>query len=146
MSLVVRFMGVVLVIALLAAGAASMIATEAVETARPGVAQRAASAFAPLPPINAQSAQSLIERSPFVPTRAAFDRQLALAPPPTPVNVQLTGISSVGGELRASLRVDGQSITVKKGDQTPIGAVTAIEASAVVIEGATSQRFEMFKQ
>lgn len=101
--------------------------------------------FSPLPPVNVAARRSLLERSPFVPERTAFDRQSAIAPPP-PVEAKLTGVFKIGKQLRASLMIGGQAITVKKGDDTQIGKVSSIEASAVVIEGATTRRLEMFKQ
>ena len=77
--------------------------------------------------------------------RSAFDRATASAPPPPPVEVKLTGIFRVGKELRASLVINGQSIVVRKGDETTAGKVLKIEAGLVVVSGAIEQRLEMFR-
>jgi hypothetical protein len=55
------------------------------------------------------------------------------------------GIFQVGKELRASLLVNGQSLGVRKGDETAAGKGVKIEPGAVVLSGATQQRLEMFR-
>lgn len=102
--------------------------------------------FAPFPATAPEAGPSLLERSPFAPDRSAFDRSASMAPPPPPVEVRLTGISRMGGSLRANLLIGGQSITVKKGDDTPVGKVLKVEAAAVVFEGPPGRRIEMFRQ
>lgn len=102
--------------------------------------------FAPLPPTAPEAGRALLERSPFASDRSAFDRNAAMAPPPPPVEVRLTGISRMGGSLRASLLIGGQSLLVKKGDDTPAGKVLKVESSAVVLEGPPERRIEMFRQ
>ncbi len=145
MTWLIRIAGVLLLAALIAIGAASFVGgpeAGAAGQAKPAVRPLA---FAPLPPVDPAARRSILDRSPFIQGRSTFDRQTAMTPPPPPVEVRLTGIMKLGKQLRASLLVGGQSVLVTKGDDTPIGKVTSIEASAVVIEGATTRRLEMFK-
>jgi len=146
MSLILRVLGVAGLAALVGVVAAALAlpmnqADPASEEAR----SVAASAFAPLPSVNAQAQTLILEASPFARDRSAFDRATASAPPPPPVEVKLTGIFRVGKELRASLTINGQSIVVRKGDETAAGKVVKIEEDAVVISGANEMRAEMFK-
>lgn len=144
MSWIIRVAGVLLLVALVAAGAASFIETsQAIDDNRMALAARQVS-FAPLPPINPAARTSILDRSPFIEGHSGFDRQATMTPPPPPIDVRLTGIVKLGKQLRANLRVGDQSILVKKGDETPVGKVTSIESSAIVIEGATTRRLEMF--
>jgi hypothetical protein len=102
--------------------------------------------FASLPPTAPEAGRSLLDRSPFAQDRSAFDREAATTPPPPPVEVKLTGISKMGGSLRASLMIGGQSMMVKKGDDTPAGKVLKVETDAVTLEGPPERRLEMFRQ
>lgn len=102
--------------------------------------------FAPFPATAPDAGPSLLGRSPFASDRSAFDRSASMAPHPPPVEVRLTGISRMGGSLRASLLIGGQSLSVKKGDDTPVGKVLKVEPSAVVLEGPPERRIEMFRQ
>ena len=145
MRMWLRLFGLTMIIALLVAASLPFIQADLTQPDTTPERHRIAS-FSPLPPIDVAASRSITEKSPFVRGRAAFDRETASTPPRPPVDVRLTGVSRLGKELRASLRIDGQMFTVRKGDQTPIGVVASIEESAVVIDGATSQRFEMFKQ
>jgi hypothetical protein len=40
--------------------------------------------------------------------------------------------------------INGQSIVVRKGDETPAGKVVEIDESAVKLSGAPERRLEMF--
>lgn len=102
--------------------------------------------YAALPPTAPEAGRSLLERSPFVQDRSAFDREASIVQPPPPVEVRLTGVSRMGGSLRASLMIGGQSLAVKQGDDTPAGKVLKVEAGAVVLEGPPERRIEMFRQ
>jgi hypothetical protein len=102
--------------------------------------------FASLPPAAPEAGRAILERSPFAQDRTAFDREAATTPPPPPVEVRLTGISKMGGSLGASLLIGGQSMMVKKGDDTPAGKVLKVEPDAVTLEGPPERRLEMFRQ
>lgn len=147
MSFILRLLGVSTIAALAGIAAAGFMwigmgAASAPSDDRPANTR---TAFAPLPPVNTEAGPSLLDRSPFAPDRSAFDRENASTPPPPPIEVKLTGIFKVGKELRASLLVGGQSIVVRRGDETAAGRVARIEADAVHLEGPTQQRLEMFK-
>ena len=148
MRLLLRSSGLILVAGLAAAAFLGAFPADVIEASvAPSASEDAARAdFAPLPMTNSLARRDLLDRSPFVQGRTAFDRQTALAPPAPLMDVRLTGIVKVGKELRANLRINGQSISVKRGDQTPAGLIAKIEPSAVEIEGAIPQRLEMFKQ
>lgn len=143
MSVLFRTAGAVTAAALLAAAAASIWARQQEPQAAtaPGLAPPAISR---LPATDRLAGSSLIERSPFAQDRSAFARNAG--PPPAEIQVKLTGVFKVGKEMRASLLIGGQSIAVKKGDQTPVGIVAEIENSAVTLAGPTPRRIEMFKQ
>lgn len=119
-----------------------MAATEATAVSPPPTRAN----FAALPPTAPEAGRSLLERSPFAQDRSAFDPEASMAPPPPPVEVRLTGIFRMGGELRASLMIGGQSFLVKEGEDTPAGKVGKIEANAVVLQGPPERRAEMFRQ
>ena len=146
MSLVLRSAGIVGAVALGGIAAAGLLLpageTDLQTRAQP---RPASAAFAPLPAINGQAPGLILDMSPFARDRSAFDRATASAPPPPPVEVKLTGIFRVGKELRASLTINGQSLVVRKGDETAAGKVLKIEAGAVVLTGAIEQRLEMFR-
>jgi hypothetical protein len=99
-----------------------------------------------LPPSDPSKATSLMDRSPFTPSRSAFSRNAPSEAPPAPIEVKLSGVYKIGKEMRANLVIAGQSLVVKKGDDTPIGKVSKIESNAVTIEGDPPRRVEMFKQ
>jgi len=144
MSLILRILGAAglaaLVGVVVAAIALPMNQTDpAAEDARTA----SATAFAPLPSVNAAAQTAILEASPFVRDRSTFDRATASAPPPPPIEVKLTGVFRVGKELRASLLINGQSIVVRKGDETAAGKVVKIEEDAVVLSGAIETRLEM---
>jgi len=146
MSLILRILGIAglatLVGIVAAAIALPMNQTDpAAEEAR----SASATAFAPLPSVNAAAQTAILEASPFARDRSAFDRATASAPAPAPIEVKLTGVFRVGKELRASLIINGQSIVVGKGDETLAGKVMKIDEDAVEISGATERRLEMFR-
>lgn len=145
MTLLLRALGITVAAGLAGVGAAAVVVptpeTESMEERR---SSGATAAFAPLPAVNIQALSLILEMSPFAKDRSAFDRAIASAPPPPPVEVKLTGIFRVGKELQASLMINGQSIVVRNGDETAAGKVVKIERGAVVISGATEQRLEMF--
>ena len=146
MSLLLRVLGIAVAAGLAGVGAAAVVVptpeTESMEARR---SSGATAAFAPLPAVNVQAPSQILDMSPFAKDRSAFDRATASAPPPPPVEVKLTGIFRVGKELRASLMINGQSIVVRKGDDTAAGKVLKIEAGGVVLSGAIEQRLEMFR-
>ena len=146
MSLLLRLLGVAGTAGLAGVAAAAVFVpkpeAESIEARR---GSGATAAFAPLPPANIQAQSLILDMSPFAKDRSAFDRATASTPPPPPVEVKLTGIFRVGKELRASLMINGQSLVVRKGDDTVAGKVLKIEARAVVLSGATEQKLEMFK-
>ena len=146
MSLLLRVLGIAVAAGLAGVGAAAVVVptpeTESMEARR---SSGATATFAPLPAVNLQALGLILDMSPFAKDRSAFDRATASAPPPPPVEVKLTGIFRVGKELRASLMINGQSIVVRKGDETAVGKVLKIEAGAVVLSGAIEQRLEMFR-
>jgi len=146
MSLVLRILG--------AAGLAALVGVVAGALALPmnqtdPAAEEARSAssttFAPLPSVNAAAQTTILEASPFARDRTAFDRATASAPPPPPMEVKLTGVFRVGKELWASLLINGQSIVVRKGDETAAGKVVTIEEDAVVVSGTEERQLSMFK-
>jgi hypothetical protein len=146
MSLVLRSAGIVGAVALAGVAAAGVFLPVGEIDEQAGAQPRPASAaFAPLPAINAQAQGQILDMSPFARDRSAFDRATASAPPPPPVEVKLTGIFRVGKELRASLMINGQSLVVRKSDETAAGKVVKIEPSAVVLSGVIEQRLEMFR-
>ena len=86
MSLILRILGVAGLAALVGAVVAAIVlpmneATPAESDAR----NAAATAFAPLPSVNAAAQTTILEASPFVRDRSAFDRATASAPPPPPI-------------------------------------------------------------
>jgi hypothetical protein len=145
MSLFLRIPGIAVAAGLAGVAATAVVVptpdAERIEERR---SRGATAAFAPLPAVNIQAPSLILDTSPFAKDRSAFDRATASAPPPPPVEVKLTGIFRVGKELRASLMINGQSIVVRKGDDTIAGKVTKIEADAVLISGVSEQRLEMF--
>ncbi|MCF8508475.1 MAG: hypothetical protein K9G83_07035 [Hyphomonadaceae bacterium] len=146
MSLLLRLLGVAVAAGLAGVAAAAVfVPTPEAESMEARRSSGATAAFAPLPAVNVQAPSLILGMSPFAKDRSAFDRATASAPPPAPVEVKLTGIFRVGKELRASLMVNGQSIVVRKGDETAGGKVLKIEAGAVVLSGAIEQRLEMFR-
>jgi hypothetical protein len=146
MSLLMRIMGIAGATGLAGVAAAAMVVpTPEAERIEERRSRGATAAFAPLPAANVQAPSLILDMSPFAKDRSAFDRATASEPPPPPVEVKLTGIFRVGKELRASLMINGQSIVVRKGDETAAGKVVKIEPSAVVVSGATEQRLEMFR-
>ena len=102
--------------------------------------------YAALPTTAPEAGRSLLDRSPFAQDRSAFNREASIVPPPPPVEVRLTGVSRMGGSLRANLMIEGQSLAVKQGDDTPAGKILKVEAGAVVLEGPPERRIEMFRQ
>lgn len=146
MSLLLRVLGIAVAAGLAGVGAAAMVGpTPEAERIEERTSRGATAAFTPLPAVNTQAPSLILDMSPFAKDRSAFDRTTASAPPPPPVEVKLTGIFRVGEELRASVMINGQSIVVRKGDETAAGKVLKIEASAVVLSGAVEQRLEMFR-
>jgi hypothetical protein len=146
MSLVPRLLGIAVAAGLAAVGAAAVfVPTPEAESIEGRGSAVANAAFAPLPAVNVQAPSLILDMSPFAKDRSAFDRATASTPPPPPVEVKLTGIFRVGKELRASLMINGQSLVVRKGDDTVAGKVLKIEARAVVLSGAIEQRLEMFR-
>lgn len=140
MSLVFR------AIALLAAvgvGSAIWFAAQPAEPVKaPVIPERIAVAAAPLSSVASDTAKKILERSPFAVDRAPFIRNAG--PPPPPMDIKLTGISTLGKEQRASLLINGQRLVVARGDMTPAGVVEAIEDSAVTLAGPPERRIEMF--
>ena len=146
MSLLPRMIGIAGVAGLAGAAAWAVLApAREVEGSKELGEGVAAAMFAPLPAVDAQAPNLITEMSPFANDRSPFDRASASAPLPPPVEMKLTGIFRVGKELRASLVVNGQSIVVRKGDETAAGKVTKIELDSIVISGASELKFEMFK-
>lgn len=146
MSLVLRTVGGAGLAALVGVVAAAIALPMTGTDAAVGDAHNAAAtAFAPLPSVNAQAQTTILEASPFVRDRSAFDRATASTPPPPPIEVKLTGVFRVGKELRAALMINGQSVVVSKGDETAAGKVVKIEERSVVISGAAERRLEMFR-
>jgi hypothetical protein len=146
MSLLLRILGIAVAAGLAGVAATAVVVpTPEAERIEERRSRGATAAFAPLPAVNIQAPSLILDMSPFARDRSAFDRATASAPPPPPVEVKLTGIFRVGKELRASLTINGQSIVVRKGDETTAGKVLKIEARAVVLSGATEQKLEMFK-
>jgi hypothetical protein len=146
MSLLLRVLGIAVAAGLAGVAAAAMVvSTTEEEGTKERRSRGATAAFAPLPAMNLQALSLILDMSPFAKDRSAFDRATASAPPPPPVELKLTGIFRVGKELRASLMINGQSIVVRKGDETAAGKVLKIEAGAVVLSGAIEQRLEMFR-
>jgi hypothetical protein len=146
MSLLLRVIGTAVAAGLAGVAAAAVfVPTPEAESIEARRGSGATAAFAPLPAVNVQASNLILDMSPFAKDRSAFDRTTASAPPPPPVEVKLTGIFRVGKELRASLMINGQSIVVRKGDETAAGKVLKIEAGAVVLSGAIEQRLEMFR-
>ncbi|MEY2758104.1 MAG: hypothetical protein RIR33_1882 [Pseudomonadota bacterium] len=146
MSLILRILGAAglaaLVGVVVAAIALPMNQTDpAAEDAR----SASATAFAPLPSVNAQAQTAILEASPFARDRSPFDRAMASAPPPPPIEVKLTGVFRVGKELRASLTINGQSVVVRKGDATAAGKVAKIDGNAIVILSSGERRLEMYR-
>lgn len=96
-------------------------------------------------PMDPAATAGLVARSPFAPDRSAYARAAPAAPPPPPPpTVRLVAIYAVGGEPRATLRIDGEDVSVGVGDETEIGTVAAIETEAVVIEGDETRRLGLF--
>jgi len=146
MSLLLRVMGIAVAAGLAGVAAAAVfVPTPEAERIEGRRISGATAAFAPLPAVNTQAQSLILDMSPFAKDRSAFDRATASAPPPPPVEVKLTGVFRVGKELRASLMINGQSIVVRRGDETAAGKVLKIEAGAVVLSGAIEQRLEMFR-
>lgn len=146
MSLLLRILGIAVAAGLAGVAATAVVVpTPEAERIEERRSRGATAAFAPLPAVNIQAPSLILDMSPFARDRSAFDRATASAPPPPPVEVKLTGIFRVGKELRASLTINGQSIVVRKGDETAAGKVLKIEAGAVVLSGAIEQRLEMFR-
>lgn len=146
MSLLLRILGIAVAAGLAGVAATAVVVpTPEAERIEERRSRGATAAFAPLPAANVQAPSLILDMSPFAMDRSAFDRATASEPPPPPVEVKLTGIFRVGKELRASLMINGQSIVVRKGDETAAGKVVKIEPSAVVVSGATEQRLEMFR-
>jgi hypothetical protein len=143
MNLVLRSVCLVLIAALVAAAAFGWFSPR-LDPVPPAAIAAKAPSTTPLPKANPAEGASLLERSPFASNRSAFSRNAPQAPI-VPVEVKLAGIFKVGKEMRASINVGGQNLVVKKGDDTPAGKVTAVEASAVVLDGAPPRRIELFK-
>lgn len=146
MTSLLRVLGVAVSLALLAIAAWPFVQEKTVSPEQAEPIRHPVVAFSPLPPTNIAAAKSLLERSPFVKGRSPFDRETASVAPRPPADVRLTGVSKLGKDFRASVRIDGQVFSLRKGDQTPIGVVSAIEESAIVIDGVTQQRFEMYNR
>ncbi len=146
MSVILRALGGLAVVGFAAAAVVGLRLSPDVPTEAPLASLPAPSTTA-LPQVGAGAGPSLLGRSPFARDRSPFARNAGPAAPEVPIEVRLAGIFKVGNETRANLIVGGQSVVVKKGDETPIGVVTDIEASAVIFGGATPpRRVEMFKQ
>jgi len=146
MSLILRILGAVGLATLVGVVAAALALPMNEPYAAAEEARSASStAFAPLPSVNAAAQTTILEASPFARDRSAFDRATASAPPPPPMEVKLTGVFRVGKDLRASLMINGQSIIVRKGDDTAAGKVVKIDEGAVVITGLVEQMLEMFR-
>jgi hypothetical protein len=146
MSLLLRILGIAVAAGLAGVAATAVVVpTPEAERIEERRSRGATVAFAPLPAVNVQAPSLILDMSPFAKARGAFDRATASAPPPPPVEVKLIGIFRVGKELRASLMINGQSIIVRKGDETEAGKVLKIEAAAVMLSGAIEQRLEMFR-
>jgi hypothetical protein len=147
MKFALRIAGLALIIGCLALAGLGLVsvAPDSASPETPAASAKSAR-FAPLPSIDAQAGPSILERSPFATDRSAFNRDTAMAPPPAPVEVKLTGIFKIGKQLHASLLVGGQPVMVKKGDEIAVGKIAKVEAAAVEIEGPNPQRLEMFRK
>jgi len=139
---------------LFAALAAVVFALSAVVAARRSVVaprvvtegQAPAMALRSVDPVATPIIAGLQTRSPFAVGRGAYQRVIpAAAPQAPPPSVRLVAIFSIGGEPRATLRIDGVDHTVGVGDVTPAGTVTAIESEAVELAGETAQRVSLFE-
>jgi hypothetical protein len=145
MSLAIRALASVATLAFAGVAVAGIVAPQA-DLQLPEFSEARTPSSSPLPVSDATVAAQILGRSPFSPSRAAFSRNAAPEAPPAPIEVKLAGIYKIGKQMRANLVIGGQSVTVKQGDDTPIGKVTNVEAAAVVIEGNPPRRIEMFKQ
>lgn len=146
MSILIRLAGAVTALGLVGLAFAPVVITPiGTELPEEAAVTSAVAAFAPLPPVNDKAGGQILEASPFVSGRSAFDRATASAPAAVPVEVRLTGVFRVGKELRASLNVGGQSLVVRKGDETPAGKVGKISASSVMLLGPPERSVDMFK-
>jgi hypothetical protein len=142
MNMLVRAGLLVLVASLIAAASASFMLSRH-QIGQEAIAQPPSLRISSLPIADKAAGPSLIERSPFAQNRSAFARN---AGPPAPeIEVKLAGLFKMGKEMRASLVIGGQSVVVRKGDETPVGKVASIEASAIVLEGPSPRRIELFK-
>lgn len=101
--------------------------------------------FSPLPAVEDRAAGRILEMSPFSPDRSPFDRSTASSVPPPPVEVKLTGVFKLGKELRATITVNGQPMTVGKGDDTAAGRVLAIGPTSIGLAGPPERTVEMFR-
>jgi type IV pilus biogenesis protein PilP len=146
MSALIRLAGAGTVLGLVGLAFASVVIPQiGTELPEEAAATSAVAAFAPLPPVNDKAGGQILEASPFVSDRSAFDRATASAPAAVPVEVKLTGIFRVGKELRASLNVGGQALVVREGDETPAGKVEKISAGSVTLSGPPERSIAMFK-
>lgn len=141
MSLMFR---TIALLAMIGVGAGAWLGFQPAEMVKaPVIPERLAVAAAPLALTAPDTAKAILERSPFAPDRAAFNRNAGPSAPP--MDVKLTGISTRGKQQRASLMINGQRLVVGQGDTTPAGVVEVIEDSAVVLAGPPERRVEMFK-
>lgn len=144
MTLILRSVGLVLAGALVVTAVLGMRQEDSVVVQQDAVFRPLSVGFAPLPAVNPKAGPSIIERSPFARERTPFDREALLSVPTAPVEIRLTGIFKLGGEMSASLVVGGKPLTVRKGSETPAGIVGRVESAAVEFEDG--RRIEMFKQ
>lgn len=146
MRVPLRIFGGLFSIALLALAALPWVHPSFTLTANNAYSPVEALTFSTLPPVNVGASRAILERSPFVKGRAAFDRETASTPPRPPAEVRLTGVSRLGDQLRANITIDGQFLAVRQGDETPVGVVSAIEETAITIIGAQTFHVELQSQ
>lgn len=144
MNLVFRISAAGVVIALATAAILGFLWSPINENEEPNFRRDAQIGYAPLPAVNTGSGASLIERSPFVRDRSAFDRDALAARETAPIDIRLTGIVRLGGQMSASLQIDGQPLVVRTGSETPVGKIANVETSAVVFEDG--RRIEIGQQ
>jgi type IV pilus biogenesis protein PilP len=98
-----------------------------------------------LPLASPEAGPALLARSPFAPDRSTYARARIVATPAPPTEVHLVAVFAVHGQPKASLVISGQQVDVSVGDQTPAGAVTAIQADAVVLGESPGRTVQLFK-
>lgn len=144
MSLIARSAGVAVLAGL--TGLAAMALIVPIETPAAPVTASGSVPFSHvgLPSTDRTAGPSLLERSPFSRDRGVFSRDAG--PRAREIEVRLAGVFRIGKEIKASLIIDGQSIVVGKGDVTPAGAIADIEPSAIVLDGPSPRRIDLFQK